>query len=78
MANEISMSKSIKISKNPKVNWANNAIQFPRLITELQVAGAFTSPVVVNLLESMDLTANEVFEIVDRADKVWEEIKKQT
>lgn len=65
----------IKISKNPQKNWENDAIQFPRLISELQAAGAFTAPVVEELLESTDLTKQNLFEIVERATKQWDEIK---
>jgi hypothetical protein len=39
-----------------KNNWQNNLIQFPRLISELQIAGAFTPDIMENLMESMDLT----------------------
>lgn len=62
----------------PNENFANNMIQFPRLINELQAAGAFTPEVIKFLEDSMDLGEAKIFEIVERADKVWEDVKSRT
>jgi hypothetical protein len=64
-----------KVSSNPDVNWRNDAIQFPRLIVELEAAGAFTAKVMRSLTSSMDL--EEVKGLVDRAQKKWDKIKEQ-
>jgi len=55
--------------------WKDNSIQFPRLIAELEAAGAFTNQVTQELCENMDLTVDEISEIVDRAQDEWEAIK---
>lgn len=62
----------------PNENFANNDIQFPRLISELQAAGAFTPEIVKALEDSMDLGEAIIFEIVERADTVWEDVKSRT
>jgi len=72
------MAKQIVVSKDPNKNFDNNDIQFPRLISELQAAGAFTPGVVKALEDSMDLGEAKIFEIVERSDKVWEWIKEHT
>ncbi len=53
-------------------NWRNNAIQFPRLISEILA----TQEIDLELLaQSMDLAIEDVEELVDRADAIWQEIK---
>ena len=68
-----------KVPRSPQVNWRNNAIQFPRLIAELEVAGAFfqNSSVMLRLQEDTDLTEAEISELVDRAQTEWDRIKAQ-
>lgn len=58
-----------------KNKWNDNSIQFPRLIAELEAVGAFTPQVTESLCESMDLTVDEISELVDRAQAKWDEIK---
>lgn len=67
-----------KVSKDPGKNWKNNAIQFPRLIEELQGLGVFTPKVIKDLATSMDLTREEVTELLDRATTIWDDIKART
>lgn len=55
--------------------WNNNELQFARLIAELEAAGAFTETVMQDLCISMDLEKNEVTELIDRAQKHWDEMK---
>ncbi len=55
-----------------KTNWNDNSIQFPRLIEEAQAAGAFTNEVIHAMADSMDLTPQEIYEILERARKKWE------
>ena len=75
------MSKKIKVpkvSKNPNRNWESNEIQFARFIAEAEAVGAFEDIAVFReMSDSMDLTFEEVSEIVDRAQKVWDDIKEQ-
>ena len=54
-------------------NWNNNAIQFPRLLTE--IAATQDKLNFQTLAESMDLTIAEVGELFDRAQTEWERIK---
>ena len=60
-----------------KTPWNDNSIQFPRLIAELEAAGAFTPSVVSNLRDSMDLTKQDIFEIVERATTTFDKIKSE-
>jgi len=57
--------------------WHNNAVQFTRLVAELEACGAFTPQVMLDLSESMDLTHEEISELVDRAQTDWEAIKNR-
>lgn len=59
-------------------NWENNSIQFPRLIAELEAAGAIHSGVIDALCESMDLAPNNIAELIDRAQAEWDNIKAKT
>lgn len=58
--------------------WQNNAIQFPRLIAELEAAGGFTEAVVQDLQTSMDLDERDIYELIDRAQAQWDRIKENT
>jgi hypothetical protein len=58
-----------------KTLWNNDKVQFARLISELESAGAFTSNVVETLCESMDLSVGEIDEIVERAQNSFDEVK---
>ena len=55
--------------------WENNAIQFPRLIAELETTGAFKPSVVKALCDEMDLTKDELFELIERAQSEWDSMK---
>lgn len=54
-------------------NWENNAIQFPRLLTEIMATQDTLD--LRALAESMDLSIDEVGELFDRANAAWERIK---
>lgn len=59
--------------------WDDNSIQFPRLIAELEAAGAFyDAEMVAEACSSMDLTQEQFFELVDRAQAIWDKIKAAT
>lgn len=66
-----------KVSKNSNDNWENNAIQFARLIAELDTVGAWTKKVIVNLAAETDLTTQEICALIDRAKTQWDKIKEQ-
>lgn len=70
-------SNSVRVSKNPQKNWENPAIQFPRLIAELESAGAFTAKVISDLKESTDLTESQIYDIIDAAQETWDNIKQK-
>lgn len=55
--------------------WKNNAVQFPRLIVELESAGAFTPEVMEYLCSSMDLHEDNISELIDRAEVIWNKAK---
>jgi hypothetical protein len=57
-------------------NWLNNHIQFPRLISELDGAGVLTKEVLTSVGLEMDLTLEDVDELVVRASDVYEAIKE--
>ena len=57
--------------------WEDNEVQFPRLIAELDMAGAFTPEVMENLCESMDLSKGEIFELILRATEEFDIIKSK-
>ena len=68
--------KTIKVSKNPSVNWRNNAIQFPRLIAEMEAQGVFALPGVLDSLSAeMDLTIDELCGLISRAQDEFDAIK---
>ena len=60
---------------DPDLRWADDSIQFPRLISE--VFGVIDPIAFKELLESMDLTRGQLEELVARADKKWETIKDE-
>ena len=72
------MLKKIEVSSNPRKNWMNDDIQFPRLIMELEAAEVFTPKVLAELENSMDLNSDEIMEIVDRAQETWDSILVRT
>lgn len=62
------------MTKNP---WMDNKVQFARLLCELEVAGAFTPNVFKTLCEEMDLTKENICELLDRAQAVFSNSKKK-
>jgi len=56
--------------------WANDNVQFVRLLGELNAAGALDVPEVIDAVcASMDLLPAQVRELMDRAESVWERVK---
>lgn len=58
--------------------WSDDAIQFPRLIAELEAVGALRGDVVDALCESMDLAPDNIAELIERAQLEWDKIKSET
>lgn len=54
--------------------WTDNSIQFPRLLAEV-LAVSLTSSQYAALGESMDLTRDQIDELLKRAETVWEQAK---
>jgi hypothetical protein len=69
---------SVEPPSDPDTNWANDGIQFARLIAEMEETGHMDTAVVRDLAQSMDVTHEHIDEIVKRAQQVWDEIKAQT
>jgi|APSaa5957512493_1039668.scaffolds.fasta_scaffold02327_11 hypothetical protein len=57
--------------------WADNDVQFPRLLAELRAAIAPDTDIIAEVAASMDLTTAEVHTLFIRAEKRWEEIKEE-
>ena len=58
-------------------NWTNNQIQYPRLLAEIR-AISLTPEQYGELCASMDLTIEDIDEILERAESDWETIKANT
>jgi len=75
---ELSKVLSIRANKKQKVittPWHDDAIQFPRLLSEILAAG-LPDETMAQLCASMDLKRSEILEILVRADRQFEEIKQ--
>lgn len=62
------------VTKDPEANWENDAIQFARLISELNAAGMFSRESrrqIRTVCTSMDITESQFAELVERADDAW-------
>jgi hypothetical protein len=57
-------------------NWENDRIQFPRLLAEIKAVG-LTADQSRGLCLSMDITLDELCELLDRAEEEWERIKER-
>lgn len=55
--------------------WERDDVQFPRLIAEIK-AVRLTPDQVREITASMDITREELSELLDRAEKTFESIKK--
>ncbi|MGW8177993.1 MAG: hypothetical protein ACWGQW_04265 [bacterium] len=55
--------------------WDDDAIQFPRLISEIAANVQFTNDDWDLLLDSMDLDELDILELFDRADFAWEAVR---
>ena len=55
--------------------WTNNELQFARLLCELELANAFNQETIDTLCVEMDLEENDIIELLERAQIVWDEAK---
>lgn len=55
--------------------WDDDELQFARLINEAELSGAFTHEVVQDLQTSMDLTEDDIHELLDRAQRTFDMAK---
>ncbi len=69
------------VRRDPNANWDNDAIQFARLIAEMEAVGFFSDVTPGSdgeaLLKSMDLEPLDLGQIVGRAQAVWDRVKSQ-
>ena len=59
-----------------KINWDNDAVQFPRLLAEIRAVG-LTAQQLAALKVSMDLSTEGICEILSRAEEVFEAFKDE-
>ena len=55
-------------------NWKDNRIQYPRLLSEIYAAG-LSAKQEQNICKSMDINRAELYELLERADKEFDQIK---
>jgi hypothetical protein len=72
------MQRHVRVSSDPDANWKNDDIQFPRLLAELYATLDLSDAQWDDLCASMDLEREQVLEVFERADVVWQEIKEKT
>jgi hypothetical protein len=58
-------------------SWDNNLIQFARLISEAESAGAFTPEVLEQMSQDMDLDISDICVVIDNAQKLFDDIKNK-
>ena len=59
----------------PPAAWESDNIQFPRMLAEIRAIG-FSSGMYEELCASMDLSIDEIDEILERAESAWNKIKE--
>lgn len=72
------MQRHVKVSSDPNENWANDDIQFPRLLAELYATVGLDEAQWDDLCATTGLDRGQILEIFERADVVWQEIKEKT
>ena len=76
IANSQEVAEELDESDEVSDLWERNDIQFPRLISEIIAAGV-PDACWEEVVNSMDITYEELNELQDRAQKEWERIKKR-
>lgn len=73
---EVGFHVPVVVSPDPDENWANDAIQLPRLLAELE---AILRPDdYVEVAAAMDLPVARVHELMTRAQAAWDAAKEKT
>lgn len=60
-----------------KTLWDADHLQFARLIAELESAGVFDDKVMATLQMEMDCFDVDILDIIERAQKFWDDAKSQ-
>jgi hypothetical protein len=66
-----------RVDPDADVNWQNDAIQFPRLLAELRAIG-LTDYEYRELAVTMDVTREQIDQVLERAETAWQTIKART
>lgn len=61
----------IDLEDTPEERWFNNELQFARLLSELNAAGAWTEETLEAVRCSMDLSVEDLERLRSRAERVW-------
>jgi hypothetical protein len=56
--------------------WKQDNIQFPRLLAEIRAIG-LTVDQLHQLVMNMDLSVDEIYELLERAETEWQKIKEK-
>lgn len=56
--------------------WEKDSLQFPRLLAEIRAIG-LTQAQYNDLCASMDLTMEDIDELLERAETAWQKIKQE-
>jgi hypothetical protein len=75
MARKMRLGQKIQPLKRNNDHWQNDHLQFARLLAELCATNE--NLITEELLESMDLEAKDVVEILGRAQEAWDEWKNK-
>lgn len=75
---KVDKAESTQSNQTDSSKWADNSVQFARLLAELHMAGGFTSEQEKALCESMDLEPELVTELLERAELEFENIKARS
>jgi ribosomal protein L37AE/L43A len=65
----------LQTNQEPCDNWSDSSIQFPRLIAEIAAAVDFSGEHTDDLCRSMNLNCEDLNDLFERADNLWEAIK---
>jgi len=60
----------------PNTSWNDDAIQFPRLLCEIQACVDVSMKNWMDLQESMGLSEGEILDLFERATAKWDSIKE--
>ena len=65
------------MDKSKELPWYDDKLQFARLIAEIEAAGGFTSELLENLSESMELSLFDIGSLIGRAQGVFDLAKER-